>query len=274
MGRNGERANGRQGEGGALDGDERAGPMRLARRSMARLFEGAALPIQRSSFARSPIRPFARSPCRPVALSPCRPVARSPCRPFAHTPFRRLAHSLLIASRASVSRMLRALLLLISISGIAMGGSWKYPVAKTGDVVDDYAGTKVADPYRWLENTDSPETIAWIKAENDISLPYLEKLPDRPDFHDRMTKLLNYERYSTPYWVGGRYIYQKNDGLQNQSVIYTVKNLDDAPQLVLDPNQLAKDGTVSVGIESLSNDGRVFAYGLESHGSDWTEIHG
>ncbi len=154
-----------------------------------------------------------------------------------------------------------------------MGGSWKYPVAKKGDVVDDYAGTKVVDPYRWLENTDSPETIAWIKAENDISLPFLEKLPDRQDFHDRMTKLLNYERYSTPYWVGDRYIYQKNDGLQNQSEIYTVKNLDDTPQLVLDPNQLAKDGTVSVGIESLSNDGRFFAYGLESSGSDWTEIH-
>src|SRR5258708_27914836 len=199
MGRNGERAKGRQGEGGALDGDERAGPTRLARRSMARLFEGAALPIQRSSFARSPIRPFARSPCRPVA--------RSPCRPFAHTPFRRLAHSLLIASRASVSRMLRALLLLISISGIAMGGSWKYPVAKTGDVVDDYAGTKVEDPYRWLENTDSPETIAWIKAENDISLPYLEKLPDRTNLHNRPTHLLTSAPYSTPYWVGGRYIY-------------------------------------------------------------------
>ena len=159
------------------------------------------------------------------------------------------------------------------MSGIALGGSWKYPIATKGDVVDDYSGTKVADPYRWLENTDSPETVAWVKAENDLSLPYLEKLPDRQDFHDRITKLLNYERYSTPYWVGGRYLYQKNDGLQNQSVIYTVKNLDDKPQLVLDPNQLAKDGTVSVGIEGLSNDGKFFAYGLESSGSDWTEIH-
>jgi prolyl oligopeptidase len=169
--------------------------------------------------------------------------------------------------------MVRALLFLISMSGIALGGSWKYPIAKKGDVVDDYSGTKVADPYRWLENTDSPETAAWVKAENDLSLPYLEELPDRQDFHDRITKLLNYERYSTPYWIGGRYVYQKNDGLQNQSVIYTVKNLDDKPQLVLDPNELAKDGTVSVGIEDLSNDGKFFAYGLESSGSDWTEIH-
>jgi prolyl oligopeptidase len=159
------------------------------------------------------------------------------------------------------------------MGGIAMGGGLKYPIAKKGDVVDDYFGTKVADPYRWLENTDSPETIAWVKAENDLSQPCLEKLPDREDFHDRVTRLLNYERYSAPYWVGGRYIYQKNDGLQNQSVIYTVKNLDDTPQVVLDPNQLAKDGTVSVGIEDLSNDGRFFAYGLESSGSDWTEIH-
>jgi prolyl oligopeptidase len=168
--------------------------------------------------------------------------------------------------------MLRALLLLTFMGGMAMGGALKYPVAKKQDVVDDYFGTKVADPYRWLENTDSPETLAWVKAENELSLPYLEKLPDRNDFHERLTKLLNYERYSTPYWIGGRYIYQKNDGLQNQSVIYTVKNLTDTPQVVLDPNQLAKDGTVSVGIEGLSNDGKYFAYGLEASGSDWTEI--
>jgi prolyl oligopeptidase len=169
--------------------------------------------------------------------------------------------------------MLRALLLLILMTGMAVGGPLKYPVAKKTDVVDDYFGTKVADPYRWLENTDSPETVAWVKAENELSLPYLEKLPDRDDFHERLNKLLNYERYSPPYWVGGRYIFNKNDGLQNQSVIYTVKNLDDTPQVVLDPNQLAKDGTVSVGIEGLSNDGKYFAYGLESSGSDWTEIH-
>jgi prolyl oligopeptidase len=169
--------------------------------------------------------------------------------------------------------MLRALLLLISMAGIAIGGALKYPVAKKQDVVDDYFGTKVADPYRWLENTDSPETVAWVQAENALSLPYLEKLPDRQDFHERLDKLLNYERYSPPYWVGDRYIFDKNDGLQNQSVIYTVKNLDDTPQVVLDPNQLSKDGTVSVGIESVSDDGKFFAYGLEASGSDWTQIH-
>jgi prolyl oligopeptidase len=169
--------------------------------------------------------------------------------------------------------MLRALLLLIAMTGIAMGGALKYPIAKKQDVVDDYFGTKVADPYRWLEDTDSPETVAWVQAENALSLPYLEKLPDRQDFHERLDKLLNYERYSPPYWVGGRYIFDKNDGLQNQSVIYTVKNLDDTPQVVLDPNQLAKDGTVSVGIESLSDNGEFFAYGLETSGSDWTQIH-
>src|SRR5258708_24944482 len=161
---------------------------------------GKAAPSNRRAMLRLASRiGLARS-----SLSNAPPFALSPSRPHAVSPIRRFAHSLLIASRASVSRMLRALLLLISISGIATGGSWKYPVAKKEDVVDDYAGTKVADPYRWLENTDSPETITWIKAENDISLPDLEKLPDRQDFHDPMTKLLNYKLSSTPYWAADR----------------------------------------------------------------------
>ncbi len=169
--------------------------------------------------------------------------------------------------------MIRGVLFLLLTIGTTMAKNYEYPEAAKDKTMDDYFGTKVADPYRWLENVDSPETVAWIKKENTISLPYLEKLPSRGDFQERLTKLLKFERYSSPYWEGGRYIYEKNDGLQNQDVIYTVKDLDDTPQVVLDPNKLAEDGTISVSTTSLSSDGRFFAYGLESSGSDWNEIH-
>jgi len=169
--------------------------------------------------------------------------------------------------------MIRGALFLLLLLGTTMAKNYEYPETTKEDTVDDYHGTKIADPYRWLENSDSPETIAWIKKENAISLPYLEKLPSRGDFQERLTKLLKFERYSPPYWEGGRYIYDKNDGLQNQNVIYTVKTLSDAPEVVLDPNKLAADGTISVGVTALSSDGKFFAYGLESSGSDWNEIH-
>ncbi|HET9376516.1 MAG TPA: prolyl oligopeptidase family serine peptidase [Chthoniobacterales bacterium] len=169
--------------------------------------------------------------------------------------------------------MIRGVLFLLLLLSTVMAKNYGYPDAPKGNQVDDYHGTKIADPYRWLENSDSPETVDWIKKENAISLPYLEKLPSRPDFQERITKLLKFERYSPPYWEGGRYIYEKNDGLQNQDVIYTVKELTDAPQVVLDPNKLATDGTISVSVTALSSDGRFFAYGLESSGSDWNEIH-
>jgi prolyl oligopeptidase len=169
--------------------------------------------------------------------------------------------------------MIQGVLFLLLLASTAMAKNYQYPDTAKGNQVDDYHGTKIADPYRWLENSDSPETVDWIEQENAISLPYLEKLPSRPDFQERITKLLKFERYSPPYWEGGRYIYEKNDGLQNQDVIYTVKDLSDAPQVVLDPNKLAADGTISVSVTALSSDGRFFAYGLESSGSDWNEIH-
>jgi prolyl oligopeptidase len=178
-----------------------------------------------------------------------------------------------IDSRASVRLSIRLALFLLLSLGTVMAKNYEYPDTAKDNQVDDYHGTKIADPYRWLEDSDSPETVDWIKKENAISLPYLEKLPSRGDFQERLTKLLKFERYSPPYWEGGRYIYKKNDGLQNQDVIYTVKELSDAPQVVLDPNKLAADGTISVSTTALSSDGRFFAYGLESSGSDWNEIH-
>ena len=154
-----------------------------------------------------------------------------------------------------------------------MAQPFHYPQPHKGDTVDDYFGTKIADPYQWLEDTDSPDTRAWIEAQNRLTLAYLAKLPDRADFEQTLTKLLRYERYSPPYWEAGRYVYEKNDGLQNQSVIYTVRSISETSKVLLDPNQLSKEGTVAVSFNAVSPGGELFAYGLETNGSDWNEIH-
>jgi prolyl oligopeptidase len=167
--------------------------------------------------------------------------------------------------------MVRVLMILGSIVTVAVSQTLEYPKAQKGDVVDDYFGTKVRDPYRWLEDTDSPETVAWVKTENLLTGTYMEKLADRAPFRNELTKLLNYQRYTVPEYEGHRYVYRKNDGLQNQSVIYTLKNLSDEPT-VLDPNQLASDGTVAVSSTAVSEDGRLLAYGVAASGSDWNEI--
>jgi prolyl oligopeptidase len=135
----------------------------------------------------------------------------------------------------------------------------QYPETKRTDVVDDYFGTKVPDPYRWLEDTDSPETAAWVEAQNKLSFSYLASLPDRDWFKERLTKLFNFERYTIPKWEGGRYVYSKNDGLQNQSVLYTLKKLGEEPAVLLDPNKMSADGTVAVFDPKVSDDGNLMA---------------
>jgi prolyl oligopeptidase len=174
--------------------------------------------------------------------------------------------------RAFVARMLRAAMLLGLTGTVAVSQPLEYPKAKRTDFVDDYFGTKVPDPYRWLEDPDSPETREWVKAENEITFAYLEKLPDREPFRERLTKLLNYQRYTVPNWEGHRYLYRKNDGLQNQSVIYTLQKLSEAPRVLLDPNELASDGTMAVTSTTVSEDGRLLAYGIAASGSDWNVI--
>jgi prolyl oligopeptidase len=149
--------------------------------------------------------------------------------------------------------------------------SLQYPVARKGDVVDDYHGVKVADPYRWLEDPDSAETRAWVEAENKVTFGYLEQIPARDKIKARLTQLWNYEKYGLPYKRGDRYFYTKNDGLQNQSVLYTAKSLTGTPTVLLDPNILSKDGTVALAGYAISRDGKRMAYGLAASGSDWTE---
>src|SRR5438270_12879575 len=157
-----------------------------------------------------------------------------------------------------------------SLSG-ANTSKLAYPVAHKTEVVDDYHGTKVADPYRWLEDLDSPETKAWVEAENKLTFDYLNQIPERAAIKTRLTKLWNYERYGVPYKEGGRYFYTKNDGLQNQSVLYTVPTLEAQPRVLLDPNKLSTDGTVALSGTAITNDGKLMAYGLAASGSGWNE---
>jgi len=148
-----------------------------------------------------------------------------------------------------------------------------YPKAKTVDQVDDYHGTKVADPYRLLEDTDSADTHDWVEAENKLTFSYLDQIPYRSAIRDRLLKLWNYERFTVPEQQGGRYFYQHNDGLQNQSVLLVAESLNAEPRVLLDPNTLSTDGTVALAGSALSDDGKLMAYGTATSGSDWTEWH-
>ena len=134
-----------------------------------------------------------------------------------------------------------------------------YPKARKCDQVDEYHGVKVPDPYRWLEDPDSAESRAWIEAENRVTFGYLEQIPERPWIKERLTRLWDYERYGLPYKEGGRYFYSKNDGLQNQSVLYTLRSLDDKPRVLLDPNKLSEDGTISLSGYDISKDGKTYS---------------
>lgn len=148
-----------------------------------------------------------------------------------------------------------------------------YPKAKKVDQVDDYHGTKVADPYRWLEDDNSAETKAWVEAENKVTFGYLNEIPARAKIKRRLTKLWDYEKYGVPFKEGGRYFYSKNDGLQNQAVIYTADSLEATPRVLMDPNRLSTDGTVALAGYSISEDGRHMAYGVSDAGSDWVTYH-
>jgi prolyl oligopeptidase len=147
----------------------------------------------------------------------------------------------------------------------------KYPATPTTNQVDVYHGVTVADPYRWLEDDNSPQTKAWVQAENAVTFAWLEGVPERPAIKARLTQLWNYERYGVPHRQGGRYFFSRNDGLQNQSVLYTLTALDAQPALLLDPNQLSADGTVALAGYAVSEDGNLLAYGLSVSGSDWEE---
>ncbi len=147
----------------------------------------------------------------------------------------------------------------------------KYPDTKKGDTVDDYHGTKVADPYRWLEDDvrESKDVAAWVEAENKVTFGFLESIPERAAIKTRITDLFNYEKISAPSLHGGRYFFFKNDGLQNQSVLYVEDSLNGAPKMLLDPNAWTKDGTLALAGTAVSDDAKLIAYGTAASGSDW-----
>ncbi|MCA1586560.1 MAG: prolyl oligopeptidase family serine peptidase [Acidobacteria bacterium] len=146
-----------------------------------------------------------------------------------------------------------------------------YPPARLADVSDDYHGTTVADPYRWLEDADAPETVAWVEAQNTLTARQLETT-ERARIRSRLTELYNYPRLSAPVKRGPRYLYTLNDGLQNQAVLYVQEGLAGAPDVLLDPNAMSPDGTVALTGMSVSHDGRLLAYALSRSGSDRQEL--
>lgn len=149
-----------------------------------------------------------------------------------------------------------------------------YPqVRKDTTVIDDYFGTKVADPYRWLEDDNSEETAQWVEAQNKTTFDYLYQIPYRNQIRERLEKLYDYERYSTPFREGKYLFFFKNDGKQNQAVLYYQEGIDGTPKVLLDPNTLSADGTVAVGNTSVSDDGKYLAYSISRSGSDWNEIY-
>ena len=157
-------------------------------------------------------------------------------------------------------------------SNAADSSALKYPATRQEKVSDDYHGTLIADPFRWLEDDNSEETKAWVKAQNEVTFGYLKTLPRRDEIKARLTKLWNYERVGRPFEKGGRWFFTRNSGLQNQSVLYTTPSLEAEPAVLLDPNVMSKDGTVSLTDYEPAEDGKLLGYGISTGGSDWNEI--
>ena len=156
---------------------------------------------------------------------------------------------------------------------ISLEGDIAYPDTRKVDTVDVYHGTKVADPYRWLEDLDSEATEQWIDKQNKITYPYLEKLPARDSINNRLTRLWDYPKYGVPFRENDLYFYRHNDGLQNQSVLYVTGNPEQTGRVLLDPNKLSEDGTAALASYSVSDDGEKLAYGISRSGSDWRTFY-
>jgi prolyl oligopeptidase len=173
-----------------------------------------------------------------------------------------------------MNRKFLALFIVSPLAVLFAGDSqpaFKYPSAPASNQVDDYFGTKVPDPYRPLENPDSPESRKWIEAEDKITFDFLKTIPERDGIKKRLTEVWDYERFGVPFKEKGRYFLSKNSGLQNQNVLYTSTNLSEPPKQLLDPNTLAKDGTIALGGLKVSDNAKLLAYGLSTAGSDWQQ---
>jgi len=172
-------------------------------------------------------------------------------------------------------KRLAALALLACVLCPAAGAQkLQYPASKKVEHFDTYFGVKVADPYRWLEeDASTPEVARWVEEQNKVTFAYLDKIPYRAQVKDRLTRLYNYARYTAPYRRGEYYFFSKNDGLQNQSVIYLQKGIDGTPEVLLDPNKFSAEGTTQLGGLSISRDAKYAAYCKSAGGSDWLDCY-
>lgn len=169
-------------------------------------------------------------------------------------------------------KLLAALILVLMTCQITEAQKLKYPKTKKDNVTDTYFGVQVKEPYRWLENDTSKATASWVKAQNTVTQDYMSKIPFRNALKERLTSLYNYARVGAPVKKAGYYYFYKNNGLQNQSVLYRQKTLSSEPEQILDPNSLSKDGTVALADYAISKDGKYLAYSIARNGSDWNEI--
>src|SRR3954466_14716816 len=164
-------------------------------------------------------------------------------------------------------------LLIVTAALDAQTSPPSYPAAGRGSQVDVYHGVTIPDPYRWLEDVDSPATREWVAAQNRLTDSFLSSIPQRAAIKSRLTQLWNYQRFSAPFKEHGRYFYFQNTGLQNQSVLYVQDGREAVPRVLLDPNLLSADGTIALSGTSASDDGHYLAYSLSTSGSDWQELH-
>ncbi len=169
---------------------------------------------------------------------------------------------------------MKILLLFIVLTSFssALAQRLHYPITKRGNQLDNYFGTQVADPYRWLENVDSADVHTWVEEQNKVTQSYLDQIPYREKLRARFEQLFNYPRISAPNKVGEYYFFSRNEGLQNQPIVYRQHGLHATPEVFLDPNTLSSDGTASLGSMDFSNDDRYLAYSIHKSGSDWQEI--
>ena len=168
--------------------------------------------------------------------------------------------------------MQRIVFLAIIINTLtAKGDTLSYPDSKPGKTIDILHDIKVPDPYRWLEDLNSDQTSTWVKAQSSLTDSYLDAIPGRKALENHLTNLWNVERFGVPFFEGGYYFFSKNNGLQNQSVLYSTKSLDTEPTILLDPNTFSKDGTVALSSYEVSPDGKYLAYSTSASGSDWVE---
>ena len=174
-------------------------------------------------------------------------------------------------------RPMSVFVILFAISANCLGkeAMYQYPETRRVDQVDTFHGVEVADPYRWLEDDvrSSPEVAAWVKAQNTIARKYLDAIPERKEIQERLTKLWNFERYSVPTQTAGKYFYMKNNGLQNQAVLYVADDATSEGRVLIDPNTWSEDGTIALGFTNESDDAKYLAYGRKEAGSDWSTIY-